>query len=548
MLPKSRLFALAFTLLSGCTGFSPFSGSPEDLPGAEEPKTFQPGPLGLRRLLTHQYQESIRVLLGDAAAAKAEAPSDATVSGFDAIGAAQLALSSGADLGTYERSAFAVAQAALGDAAAKAKLIPCAPTGPSDAACLQQVVTQFGRRAFRRPLDPEEVQLWATLGGQAATAYASFDRGVEFAVAGMLQSPNFIYQVEVGQPVADHPTWRELTPHELASRLSFFLSGASPKDDLLALADQGAFGEEALRAQAQRLVATPAARTAMERFFDEYLLLRDVPRLAKDPAAFPSFTPTLAVAMREETQRLIGHLAFEAGGDFRQLLDARFTFVNAELARHYGLTAPAGTGFARVELSTGMRGGVFGQGSVLSMLGHVNSTSPTRRGKFIRERMLCLSVPEPPANVDTTLPAGSATAKTMREKLAIHQANPACGGCHSLMDNLGLGLENFDGVGRYREQDNGVTIDATATVDGLGTFRGPAELGALLRASPEPDDCLVRSVFRYSTGHVESEQERVSLARVNEAYTASGYRFPALLVELAASNAFRYGLKPEGAP
>ncbi len=553
MSTTTKRFAFVLTLAASllglaCTGVAGIDGPPpESVPPALE-KTFSPGPLGLRRLLSHQYRESIRVLLGDAAAAKAAAPGDATVSGFEAIGAAQLALSSSADLGIYERSAFAVAQAALADAGARARLVPCTPAGATDADCLTRVVSQFGRRAFRRSLEADELELWTGLAKQAAAAYQSFDRGVEFAIAGILQSPGFLYQVELGREVPDRPTWRELTPHELATRLSFFFTGATPTDALLAAADEGPLGEARVRSLSQELVASPAARVSMERFFDEYLLLRDVPQLAKDPSVFPSFTPALASAMREETQRLIRYFAFEEGGDFRQLLDARFTFANADLARHYGLPVPAASGFSRVELGAGMRGGLFGQASVLSMLGHTNSTSPTRRGKFIRERMLCLSIPEPPANVDTTLPADTGNAKTMREKLALHQSSASCSGCHRLMDDVGFGLENFDGVGRYRELENGVTINATTTAVGLGTFTGPSELGALLRASPDPAECLVRSVFRFGTGHVESVEELTSLALVKDGYAASGYRFPNLLVELAASAAFRYGLRPEGAP
>ncbi len=524
---------------------------------------FEPARLSIRKLLGWQYQASVHALLGPEAALVAIPPPDAAVNGFDAIGAAQLSLSTSA-IDRYERSAHAAVKAALAVPARRAQLIPCTPESLEDSACLGEVVSRFGRRAFRRQLTDEELSRWVAIGKQAAVAYDDFARGAGFALAGMLQSPQFLYLVEVGEPDPEDPTRARLTGLELASRLSYFLTGAPPDEELLNAAEEGALHtDDGLRAQARRLLSLPEARAALDRFFDEALELREVTHVVKDPARFPEFSGALAQSMREETRRVLGHVVWERDSDFREVFDAPWTFVNADLAALYGVAdaaAAAGAGagpsgaFVKVALppsgTTARRGGILGHAGFLSLMAHPRDTSPTLRGKFIRERLLCKTIPAPPDDIDATLPptAGEGP-KTMREKLAIHRENPSCAGCHALMDDVGLGLENFDAIGRYRETDEGLAIDAQSHFDDRGAFAGPRALGSLLKEDERVLSCLVRNAFRMATGHVDTTGETAPLHRAERAFAESGYRLQALLVELVASDAFRYGaLNPEVTP
>jgi hypothetical protein len=355
--------------------------------------------------------------------------------------------------------------------------------------------------------------------------------------------------VEVGQLDPQHPDRRKLTGHELATRLSFFLAGTTPSEELLTAAERGELDtREGVRTHAERLVARPEAREALAHFFDEYLHLGKLPELPKNSSLFPFFTPELATSMREETQRFLADLVWERNTDFRDAFDADYTFVNSELASLYGLEGAPETGFARMTLppATG-RGGLLGQASMLSLLSYPSTTSPTQRGKFVRERLLCQPIAAPPAGVNASFPEprpGEAP-KTMREKLVEHQRSPMCSGCHTLMDPIGLGLENFDPVGRFRDSDNGARIDPVSTLDQLGTFQNPRQLGQLLRRHERLVPCFIRNLFRMATGRVEAEGETAPLLELDAAFAASGYHVRELLVELVSSDAFRYASHQE---
>lgn len=541
--------AVVAATLSGCFGRSeeraflnnvlPPQGPPDS---TVVQRPFEPAPLTVRVLLSWQYRNAVRDLLGAAAAALVTPPPDTTVNGLDAIGAAQLALSQTA-ITLYEQSALRAARAAMSDAATRSQLVGCAPQSNADQACLSQFVGRFGRRAWRRALADEERAAYVALGEQAATAYSDFYQGAAFAAAGLLQSPNFIYQVEVGRPDPDDASRFKLAGYEIATRLAFFLTGTTPKDELLAAAEAGELDTaDGIRARAAALVNDSGAQEATSRFFDEMLQLRDLSQMAKDPAIYPMYSAALAAAMREETQRLLQNVIWDQDGDFRQVFDADYTFVNADLASLYGLSNPPPSGFARASLpADGRRGGILGQAAFLSLMAHPNSSSPTFRGKFVREKFLCQTIPAPPPDVDTNLP--NTTGMTTREKLLAHRQNPSCAGCHALMDDIGLGLENFDGLGRYRTTEFGLPIDASASLDSLGNFAGARELGGLLGRDQRVTQCFARNLFRAATGHVDTEGESTPMDKIHGGFAGSGYRVKQLLVEIAASDAFRFAAK-----
>jgi len=483
-----------------------------------------------RRLLAREYLSVVGQLLGPEAQRQAAAPLDTSLNGLDAIGAAELSVS---DTGvrTYESSARQAATAA------SAGLLGrygggCVPADKADARCFGEVVTRLGRLLYRRSLDAEEISALVGLGTAAAARLDTFEAALGWVVAAMLESPSFLYRAELGAPA--------LTDLELASRMAFFLTGQGPDAALLDLAEAGTLHEPAtLRQQAERLLALPSARTALADFYDELLRLRELPTVPKNAALFPAFDAELRASMRQETLEVIRDLAFTADTDFRALFDGDTTFVDARLAGFYGLDGRFPPGFTKVALGLEHhRGGLFGQAGILAVLSHSVSTSPTLRGKFVREVLLCSAIPAPPPGVNTTLPADPPNQpRTMRQKLAAHVESNACAGCHLRMDPIGFGLEHFDAIGAYRDLEQGLPIDAATRLDGV-PFDGPRALGSVLRQSDGAVRCLTRSLFRQAVGRVESRSEEPSLQEVDQRFAASGHRMKSLLVELVLSKAF----------
>ena len=523
----------------GDTTGSPTSNNPSEAP-------LVPAPGGLRRLLARQYVSSVRAIFGDVAALAAKPPADSTLHGFDNIGGTELALPAAA-VEAYEASARDVAQAILDDAPTLDQILPCEPTGPADSACYQAFVTKAGRIAWRRPLDDHETTLLVNLALAAATEYQSFEVGLGYAVMGLLQSPYFIYSVEVGEPDPQNPPFRKLTGYELASRMSFFLLDTTPDAALLDRVDAGDLATpEGVRTLASEMVSQPQARAALASFFSELYRLRDLATLQKDTALFPKFTASLPAAMRQETLELLNDIIWVRNADARELFTADYAFVNAELAGLYGVAAPP-AGFKKTTLPAEQkRSGILGSAAFLSRFSHPGITSPTRRGLFVQSSLLCDEIPPPPVGVDTTFPADDPTMpKTMKQKLQNHMKDPNCNSCHVKMDPIGFALENFDAIGGYRVADSGLPIDPTGTIEGLGSFASPADLGAILSEDPRGAACMIRNIYRNSMGHLETKGELPALRDLEEAFASSGYRVQALLVEIVASPAFQLVNEPK---
>lgn len=525
----------------------PQGPKPTDPVGPAELPPFVPGALGLRRMVAREYLASVSELFGPEAAAVATPPADAAVNGLEAIGASQLALTDAA-IAAYEGSARAIADVAVAQGV-RTRYVSCTPTGADDASCMSTLVAALAERMFRRPLEADERERWVQVGLNASTRLEDFDGGVRWVIIGLLQSPFFLYRIELGTSDLTDATRLRLAPYEFASRLSFFLTGATPEPWLLEAAGRGELETAAnVRAAAVRLLESEKAKTALAAFYDEVFKLRELATLPKDQTLYPNFGPSLRSAMREETQRLLADIIWVQNGDYRQLYSAPYTFVNAELAAHSGLPAPSGAGFQKVNIPAGTeRGGFLGQASFLSLNSHSVMTSPTLRGKFVREILLCQAIPAPPPNVNTNLPPDEPgrPKRTMRERLLKHQEDEACAGCHVAMDGPGLGLENFDAIGAFRTTENGATIDAQSTIDGQ-SFKGAGELGALIGNNPRAAECIVRQLYRQATGQLEGRPQSRAIRDLTQAFVGSQYKLQTLLVELAASDAFRYGAVGDG--
>lgn len=510
--------------------------------GPAEPEVgpFVPQPATMRRLLKRQYVNAVRTLLGAEAAAAAEPPSDASVEGFDAIGARQLGISDSA-LSAYESSARSVAAAAMGNMGRIEGLLGCAPSGPEDASCHAHFVARFGRLSWRRPLTGVEAQRYVALAQAAAKEAGDFYMGIEFAITAFLQSPNFLYMVEVGSPVgADR---NELSDYELLTRMSFFLNDTTPDPVLLDMVEkEGLKTEESIRGVAAVMLARLEARKALASFYAELYRLRELDVMVKDAQAYPQFSPDLARSMKEETLRLIEDVVWERDVDVREMMSADYTFVDADLAALYGAKeSPEGGLFVKASLPKEQgRAGLLGNASFLARFSHAARTSPTLRGKFVRERLLCQPIPPPPPEVTSTLPPESTSEpKTMKELLAEHQTNPSCKACHAQMDPIGIMFETFDPLGGYRTTDKGLPLDTLTQAEGIGVFSNPRELGAKLRQDPAVAMCVLRNLYRNALGQMESTGEEAALVELEEAFMASGYRVKDLLVDIVASPAFR---------
>ena len=294
------------------------------------------------------------------------------------------------------------------------------------------------------------------------------------------------------------------------------------------------------------MLESDRGREGLAAFFDEYLQLYRLDTLSKDPTVFEHYTTLVGPDARQETLMLLDYMVFEAEMDFRELLTTRETFLTPRLAALYDVPAPQeGDAFAYVELpKSGPRAGLLGHASFLAVHAHKVSSSATLRGKAIRSILLCQHIPVPPVNVDTSIPEASGTTLTLRDRVAEHLEDPSCAGCHELLDPIGLGLENFDGLGRYRVFDNGVTIDPTGTLDGVD-FDTPRQLGAAIGDHRNFPRCAVRTLGRYATGREESEEEAALLAVLTERFEVHDYGFKALVLELIMSPLFRTAGTPK---
>ncbi len=555
-LAPALAFALwALALAAGGCGLAPAPAAapdppvdrpPAPLPGdgegslSERPprpdQPFAPAPARLRRLLAYQYQNAVQDLLGTAAREASAPPADVPLNGFIAVGAGDLALSA-AVVDSYEASAAAAAAAAVADPNSPLHAV-CTPASVDDRACFAQVATRLGRRAFRRTLESAEVVRFTDISVAAAAAYGNPDKGLEYLTLSLLQSAYFIYIVETGE--TDDAAAR-LTGTELATRLSFFLTAAPPSDELLEAADNGSLSSPAsLEAEARALLTEPRAKEALRAYFAEKLQFALLPTLNRPE---PALTTTVRAQMVEETLRTIDDVVWDRNVDARELLTTKDTFVNDELADYYGFDRPgSGVFFTKVTppASEG-RAGIFSQGAFLVRFAHPDRTSPTLRGKFLREQILCSAVAAPPNDVVTTLPEPAVTdaPQTTRERMIAHQTEPRCAACHAAMDPLGFSLEHFDQFGRHRFRENGLPIDASAELDGV-TADGAAEFMALLNGRSDMVSCLVRGLFRHGTGHLEEIGEDASLYDVDSAFIDSGLRLQEGLIAIVTSDAFGF--------
>jgi hypothetical protein len=524
---------------SSGTDSDPTTGETEAGDTDDDEVDVAPPPGGLRRLLGHQYTSSVYLLLGAEAAAVANPPNDPVIGTFDAMATID-SVPSAPDVERYESSAAIIADVALANPDRLAQHVPCIASGPYDSSCYESLARDFGRLAWRRPMTDDQAQRLVSIAEDGrAWGEGDFTIGARYMLTAILQSPRFLYLVEVGTP-GEEGEARTLDGYELVARMSFFLLGHTPDKILLDAVTDGALDtDEGVRAMASSLVARTTTRSTVERFFDELLTIRRLTTKGKDAELYPTFTESLAEAMREETLRLVGDVIFTREASVLELFSADYTFVDADLAAHYGVEAPGPGQWHKVDLpASQQRAGVLTHASWLSMQSHTDVNSPTRRGLFVLEQLLCTHIPPPPPRVNPE-PITPDPDQTLREKLLQMTQGADCQVCHSIIDPIGFAFETYDAIGAYRTLDNGKPIDASGTAPHLGDFDGAAGLVDAIIADPRLTGCLVEKAFTQGLGFVPTTEARPALEEVDAAFIASGADLKAMLVELVSSPIFR---------
>jgi hypothetical protein len=452
------------------------------------------GPRRLRLLTRREYHQTIVDLLGVEPLTLADVPIDPLIEGFD--NNADASVVTDRHVEAYMNVAEEVATAAIDGGLS----LGCMPEDP---ACAEDFVESFGRRIFRRPLAADEVAYYAAQ-FDASLTEGDFYQGAMLALRAMLVSPHFLYRFELGEP-DDEGRFR-LTPHEIATALSYGLWGTLPDEALLAAADAGTLADAAaIETEVRRLLADPRGRAAFDTFATQWLGTAPLLQVNKDAQVYPNFTPEVREAMAAEQRAFLGHVVFDGEQTMAELLDPGYTFADDALAAYYGLAAPGSAEPVMVPVADGKRGGLLRLGSVLASHAHPNESAPIKRGAFVRERLLCQPLAPPPPGVDATPPAIDPNATT-RERFSQHSSDPSCAGCHQLIDPLGFGFEQYDGVAGFRETENNLPIDASGSiidVDGEGTeipYDGLAELSSVLAERIEPGHCAVEQYQRFTLG------------------------------------------------
>src|SRR5580692_10022037 len=501
----------------------------------------------LRRLTHSQYNHTVRDLLGDQTAPAMQFPPEDFVNGF-------LNQSRGQSLSPLLVEAYSNAAEKLARSAFRGGdthgLLACKPSP----ACGRQFVKEFGRKAFRRPLEPAEQQRYESL----LAKEPDFLKGAQLVVEALLQSPNFLFWINT----TSDP---KLKAWATANRLSYSMWDTMPDAELFAAAERGELATRAgVEKQVRRMLSDPRAHESLDEFVSQWLRFDRLTTASKDRRKFPYFTRETANAMVTEARTFVSDLVWN-DGNFMDLFTANYGYVSPELARIYGVAAPA-RDFERVAFpANSERAGILGQGLFLALTAKPEDSSPTARGLFVREQFLCQHVPDPPPGVNTNLPpVTEAKPQTNRDRMSEHTTSASCATCHKLMDSVGFGLEKFDAIGAKREQlvlefrtkhedddedDEGkhapkrtitLPLNTAAYVAGIpdSDFTSPRQLGALLAKSSQCQQCIVKQYFRFQAGRADTPADRPLIRLVSDNFRNSGFRFKELIMSLVVLREF----------
>jgi hypothetical protein len=545
LLPQGIKFYLLVTavLVLGCNGSIGGSGERSINDGVAKSLCVVDTPI--RRLTRFEYNRTVRDLLGDTSNPADVLPPEEEVAGFNNQAAALT--SSDLLIEQYMKVAEDVSARAVLDVDA---LLPdCDPGLDGSDTCALSFIQDFGSRAFRRPLLQTEVERLKSVFDWAVNDpdLGRFEDGIQLVIEAALQSPSFLYRPELG---AETPIEGDVVPFtswEMATKLSYMLWNTMPDDALFAAAEADELQtKEQIAAQATRMLEDEKARDLIRNFHTQWLLLTHLDSVTKDTSIYPAFSGSLRPLWTEEIQAFVEHVILEGDGSLQTLLTADFSFMNEELASFYGgdvLDPVTGPEFRQVQLDPDRRAGFLTSAGLMATHANVNQSSPVFRGKFVREQLMCNTLPPPPNDLVIEPPELDPN-KTTKEQFEEIGANPACSGCHTLMNPIGFIFEHYDGVGQWRDQQNGKDIDATGEVvqtdDIDGEYDGALELASALAGSTQVQECVSSQWFRFAYNRTVTQEDSCSVEQLNDVFRSSNFNVRALLVALTQTNAFLY--------
>jgi len=502
--------------------------------------------VALRRITETQYRHTIADIFGPDIKINSRFEPEQRVDRLLAIGSAQLSLTS-SGFEQYFALANSISDQVLAEKQ-RTGSVPCRPADPTqaDEACARLFIEQYGQRLFRRPLTEAETLARLRTASIGVKQANDFYAGLKLALTSLLVAPEFLFRVETAEPDPGSPGQYRLDGYTKAARLSFLLWDSPPDPELLAAARSGAIHTQVgLEQQITRMIASHRFENGARAFFTDMLQLDGFENLVKDPTIYPKFNQAVADSAKEQTLKTIIDLLINKSADYRDLFTSNETFLNRPLASVYRVPFAFSGDWAPYTFSqSSERSGILTEVAFLSLFAHPGSSSPTRRGIKLNEIFNCLVTPDPPADVDFSKVQASDKG-TVRDRLLAHMANPGCAVCHVHNDPMGLALEHFDGLGQQRTIENGKTIDATADLNGA-KIDGARGLGQLLHDSPRVPACLVRNVYSYAAGRKTDSHDGDFLADQTKAFASSGYRFPALMLQIASSPHFFRVVLPTG--
>jgi mono/diheme cytochrome c family protein len=414
-------------------------------------------------------------------------------------------------------------------------------------ACARTDVANLARRAWRRPVTAGEVDRLTRFVKVAVQDGDSFEKGMRVALEAILVSPHFLFRIE-GDPHPDSPNPHTISDFELASRLSYFLWSSMPDEDLFrAAAGHRLHRPEVLKAEVRRMLLDPKSARMVKNFAGQWLALRNLDSVRPDPRRFPDFDEELRAAMRRETELFFDSIVRE-DRSILDFIDARYTFVNERLAKHYGIAGVAGREFRRVDLDGAQRSGILTQASILTVTSYPNRTSPVLRGKFLLENILNAPPPPPPPDAGVLDESKVNLNGTVREQFEQHRNHPQCAGCHVRMDPLGFGFENYDAIGAWRTREGNFAVDASGALPDGRKFRGAADLKAILRAARDDfAQCLAEKMLTYALGRGLEPYDRAAVREISRKIGAKDYRFSSMILAIAETAPFQMR-RAEAAP
>jgi Protein of unknown function (DUF1592)/Protein of unknown function (DUF1588)/Protein of unknown function (DUF1595)/Protein of unknown function (DUF1585)/Protein of unknown function (DUF1587) len=544
----ARSIVAALVLGAGaCTGnigVAP-GPSPGSGPGAEPepipPANADVGRVAIHRLNNREYDNTIHDLLGVTSTALMSFISDQTAD-FD--NSADALIITDVSYEQYYKQAETVAGQAFADPALAARILTCAPASATDTTCTRQIISTFGLRAWRRPLEPAEVDRLTTVATDATALGEDFAGSIKQVVTVMLAVPHFLYRIEL-DPDPSSTARHALGPYELASRLSYLGWSTMPDAQLFALAASGdILRDDVITKQLERMLADPKGATFVESFGGQWLGMRALQSHQVEATAFPDWDEPLRQAMVQEGLRYFQDFLV-TNRSLNEFFTADINFVNARLARHYGFSGVVGDAPTKLTNGADQRQGFLGLAGFLTQSSFSYRTAPTLRGKWVLENLLCQTIAPPPAGVpkiDNEMAKDPASQSlNVSAKLAEHRNNDKCSFCHKILDPIGLGLESFDGIGRFRTAyPNGDPVDASGEMPNGETFSGIQQLTGILSRDTRFGDCASVKAMTYALGRAVTDADQPFLDQIRYRWRSGGNSVRALLKAVVLSDTFRY--------